>query len=256
MEGAVYLLVLVALGVIGGAVAGLGGPGGLVVILALNLLVALTPTVAAATASTIFIVATLGTTGLYAHSDGIEWPLVPVVAIPAVVGAHVGTRVAPHLSTRLFELVLVGMFLSLAVGVVLAEVRTGSPPGRTDPLSPAREPRVAVPLLVGCFGIGILAGITGIGGPALTIPLMLVLGLPPLMAIGAGVASGVLITVNSVLGHALQGTAPSLVPLVVVGVPYVFAQLLGWRYVHLVSDRTVSFSIAALAVVGSIVVLV
>lgn len=124
MSGELYLLAHVALGVVGGTVAGLGGPGGLVVIPALNLLAALTLTVAAATASSIFIVATLAATGLCAYSHGVEWPLVPVVAIPAVVGAYAGTRIAPHLSTARFELVLVGMFASLAFGVVIDEARS------------------------------------------------------------------------------------------------------------------------------------
>ena len=246
-------LSLVLLGVVGGTVAGLGGPGGLVVIVALNVLVALPPTVAAVTASSIFIVATLTATGLYASSDGIDWSLVPVVALPALVGAHAGTRIAPLLSPAVFEGVLVGVFGLLALGIALREGRPS--PSQSTEAGADRSRTLLVAIGTGSLGIGVLAGITGIGGPALAIPLLLFSGLRPVVAIGAGVASGVVVTTNATLGHVLQGTVPDLGPMLVLGVPFVCAQVVGWRYVHLVSDRTVSYSIAGLALAGSLAVL-
>jgi len=109
---------------------------------------------------------------------------------------------------------------------------------------------------LGSLGVGVAAGVTGIGGPALTVPLMLVAGITPVTAIGAGLASGVLITGNAVVGHALQRTTPALGPALAVGLPYVLAQVLGWRYVHSVSQRTVAYTIAAVGLGGVAALLV
>lgn len=245
------LVLLVLVGVAGGFIGGLGGPGGIPVILSLNLLLVLSPNVAAATASSIFVVATATATGMYFHSDGIDWELAGFVGVPALVGTHAGARISTVLSVRLFEYVLGGVLLLAAVGIWYQQRKDGpDAPGREK-----RGSRIKTVIAVGSLGIGTVAGITGIGGPALTVPFMLFLGIGPITAVGAGIASGVLISTNTALGHVIQGNPPALAPLVVIGVPYVASQVLGWKYVHAVSDRTVSYSIAAIAAAGGVVVL-
>ena len=244
-----FLLVLV--GVVGGVVGGMGGPGGIPVVVSLNLLLVLTPSIAAATASSIFVVSTTIATGMYSYSDGIDWGLAAVVGIPALVGTHAGARVSTVLSVRLFEYVLGGVFLLVAVGVWYQQQKEQSSTRHND-----RGRKTTALIGVGSLLIGTVAGITGLGGPALTVPFMMLLGIGPVTAVGAGLASGILITVNTTLGHAVQGNLPALVPLVVIGVPYVVSQVLGWKYVHSVSERTVSYSIAAVAALGGVVVLV
>jgi uncharacterized membrane protein YfcA len=243
------LLLLALTGILGGAVAGIGGPGGPPVLIVLNAGVALAPTVAAATASSVFFVAAVTATGLYYHSDGIDWVLAAVVAVPALVGTTLGTRVAADLSTQVFEFVLGAVLVLAALGIVYTQGE------RQSVAADWEERTVRAAVAVGSLLIGIVAGITGIGGPALTVPLMILLGIPPITAIGAGVASGVLITTGTTLGHVLQGNGPALVPLLVVGVPYVLSQVIGWTYVHAVSERMVSYTIAAVAVVGSVVII-
>jgi uncharacterized membrane protein YfcA len=245
-------LLLVAVGIFGGSIAGLGGPGGIPVILALNLLLPLPSPVSAATSSGIFIVATLVTTGLYQYSDGIDWVLAAIVGVPAVAGTYVGTRIAAVISEAGFEFVLAAVFVITAIGITY-QASTGAQAAEHDPgTRPATGMLVLIAAL--CLFVGVTAGITGIGGPALIVPLLLVFGLPPITAIGAGVASGILITTNSVMGHFLQGNTPAPVPVLVIGVPYVLSQLLGWRYVHVVSDETVSYTIAGLAIAGAVVI--
>jgi uncharacterized membrane protein YfcA len=250
MADIALLLALVAVGVVGGSIAGLGGPGGIPVILALNLLLVLPAPVSAATASGIFIVATIVTTGLYQHSDGIDWPLAATVGVPAVGGTYIGTWVADWISEAGFELVLGGVFFLIAAGIVYREQTAAE----TRPDTPRRGRWLYALVAVLCLWVGIVAGITGIGGPAIVVPLLILLGIRPIRAIGAAVAAGVLITSNATLGHLIQGNAPELLGLVFVGIPYVCSQLLGWRYVHVVSGRTVSYTIAALGAVGAVVI--
>jgi len=242
------LLLLALTGVLGGAVAGIGGPGGPPVLIALNAGVALAPTVAAATASSVFFVAAITATGLYYHSDGIDWVLAAVVAVPALAGTALGTRVAADLPTQVFEFVLGAVLVLAALGIVYTQGE------RRSVAADWSERTVRAAVAVGSLLVGIVAGITGIGGPALTIPLMILLGVPPITAIGAGVTSGILITAGTTLGHVFQGNGPALVALLFVGVPYVLSQVIGWKYVHAVSGKAVSYTIAAVAVVGSVII--
>lgn len=252
MADAVILLALVAVGIMGGSIAGMGGPGGIPVLLALNLLLVLPAPVSAATASAIFIVATLVTTGLYQYSDGIDVPLAATAGLPAVVGTYLGTWLADGLSTAHFELILAGVFVLVALGIVYQQRRDSRP--RVDGGQPRDGRRRFAVVGILCLWVGVASGITGIGGPGIIVPLLIFLGFAPIRTIGAGVAAGVLITTNATVGHLLQGNAPALLPVFVLGIPYILAQILGWRYVHTVSDRAVAYTIAGLAIAGSVVV--
>ena len=247
------LLLLAVIGLCSGVVGGIGGPGGIPVIVSLNLLLVLSSPVVAATTSSIFVVATVTATALYRYSDGIEWALAATVGLPALLGTQIGTRTAAGLSIARFEQVLAGTLLLAVAGIVYRQRRRGT--DRGDSPAGWRRWSVALPIAVGSLLIGVVAGITGIGGPALTVPLLLVVGIAPITAIGAGLASGVLITVAATVGHGLQGNPPALVPALVIGIPYVCAQVLGWKYVHAVSDRTVAYSIAGVALLGVVGIL-
>ncbi|MFB6252023.1 MAG: TSUP family transporter [Halobellus sp.] len=251
MLSAGLLILLVATGVFGGTIAGIGGPGGIPVLLILNLVLAFSPSVAAATASSIFIVATVVATGLYYYSDGIDWVLAAVVGIPALIGTHTGTAVSGALSSGRFESILGSVLILSAVGIAYQH-RKGVSDGQSV-VAMQSETAIYAVIALGSASIGVLAGITGIGGPALTIPMMVLLGINPIVAIGAGLASGIIITINTTVGHLLRANAPALLPVAAIGIPYVISQVLGWKYVHTVSERAISYSIAAVAVAGGLV---
>lgn len=240
------LLLLVVAGTIGGFVGGIGGPGGIPILLAVNVVLALEPGVAAITASSLFFVATVIGTGLYYYSDGVNWRFAGVIALPALIGTHTGTRISTHLSEGMFEVILGVAFIMIAGGVIHQELAAS----REVPSVSASDTQLYAVIGAGSLIIGVLAGITGLGGPALAIPLLLVLGISPSIAVGAGLASGVLITFNTVIGHALQGSTPEVLPLVVMGVPTLIAQAIGWKYVHVVPDTYVSYTIAGIGIIG------
>ena len=243
------LTLLILVGIIGGAIAGAGGPGGIPVLLGLNLMLSLSPSASAATASSIFVIATVTATGLYQYSDGIDIRLSIFVGFPALIGTYAGTYISNEISIAVFELILGVVLLVVAAAIIYQQLRSSTGVASDQNEQPWRTTSKAI--ASGSLLIGILSGVTGLGGPALTIPLMIVFNVVPVVAIGAGLASGILITANSVVGHIVQGNAPAVIPFISVGIPYVLSQIIGWKYVHSVSEKAISYTIAAITIVGA-----
>ena len=248
MLGIDLLITLAVIGAIGGFIGGIGGPGGIPILLGLNVLLALDPSTAAITASSLFFAATVLGGVLYYYSDGIKWGFAAAISVPAMTGSHIGTQISTLLSATMFELILGVAFMLIAGGVIHQELTESTD---TFAVSPSKIQLYAV-LITGSLAIGVLAGITGLGGPALAIPLLLVLGIEPSAAVGAGLVSGIPITFTTTVGHAIQGTTPELIPLLVIGVPTLIAQVIGWKYVHDVPDTYVSYTIAGIGIIGGV----
>ena len=81
---------------------------------------------------------------------------------------------------------------------------------------------------------------------------MIFLGIESKTAIGAGLASGVLITINSTIGHAINATTPQLELVIIIGIPTLIAQTIGWKYVHAISEKHAAYSIAVIGIIGGV----
>ncbi|MGB5833578.1 MAG: sulfite exporter TauE/SafE family protein [Thiohalocapsa sp.] len=87
-------------------------------------------------------------------------------------------------------------------------------------------------LLLGLGSIaGFSSGLTGTGGPLISVPLMIMFGFPPLMTIGASQVIQILAAVSGILGNLRYGSIDfSLVPLIVAF--EVLGVLIGAKIVH------------------------
>lgn len=242
---ALFSVFLIIIGVLSGFIGGIGGPGGIPVLIVLNSMINMQPTTTAATASSVFFVATVGGVVLYHLSDGIDVRLTIMIAIPAMAGSYLGTSVATYLQPQLFEAILGVVFATTGVFVIYQQRMDEADATHSDKTS-----KTYTILAVTSLVIGVLAGVTGVGGPALTIPVMLFLGVQPQIAIGAGLASGVIITANSVAGHALQSTVPDGDIALLVAIPLLIGQFIGWKFVHTIPDKHATYAIAALSLIG------
>lgn len=216
-------LLFLTLAVIGGVIAGLGGPGGFPVILGLHSFSDLTATVQAGTTSTIFAAATLTATALYAYSGDIRKDLIYYMALPTLLGTPVGVFLNQFLSKEIFGSII-GL-LTIVLGAVLVYRETEE----IKPVLDLSTSNHRGKLVLGSLGfaVGLIGGLTGIGGPAITIPVLIALGIPVLEAIGAGLVQGVLVTSSSAINYATSGNY-SLKFTVLIGVPYVISQVIGW----------------------------
>jgi uncharacterized membrane protein YfcA len=224
--------------VIVGFLAGIGitalGPGGVFVTIALYALTGLAPGVVAGTASATNIVAGLLGSIAYIRSGELltrqNQRLALMLSVASVIGALVGVRANSFVPERLFGLLLGGLVMLIGLLVWYRE-RTGTDTRRTIDLDSQKG--LAAGGIVG-ISVGIPAGLLGIGGPVLAVPLLTLLGVPLLGALAVAQVQSVFIAGAATAGYLVQGAVS--VPLaVIVGVPELIGIVVGWRVAGAVS---------------------
>lgn len=227
--------VLVAVAVIGGVLAGMGAPGGTPVIAALFLLTELGPASIAGTASAIFVAASVTATVLYARSGDIDvavlLPLIPTT----IVGTQFGVYLNQYVPRAGFgQLIAV---LLLVIGPYLMYREYYDIPAKYTLDVQTWRGRGALAVLGGF--VGIIGGLTGIGGLTITVPVLLLLSVPALTAISTGIAQSVFATSATTVGYLSAGVVDFKIA-ALIGIPFVISQVLGWQIAHRIeTDRLV-----------------
>ena len=237
---AVLFAVLAGVALTVGIAIGAVGIGGVLLIPALEVLSPLSLRPAMATALFTFIFTGLVGTVAFQRRGSIDWrvtmPLCGGGALFGFAGAWVNARVATS------GLALVLSLLILAAGVFALRGN-----GNEAGASPARH-RSA--LLV--FGVGSItgfgSGLTGVGGPALSVPMMVLLGFPALTSIAASQVIQVLAAASGSVANLLHGQvdfrlAAGLTLFEVAGVWF------GTRLAHAVDPRVLRRAVALLCIV-------
>ncbi|MET9144065.1 sulfite exporter TauE/SafE family protein [Streptomyces sp. NPDC004042] len=225
------LAALAALGFAGGVGITALGPGGVLPTIGLFALTGLSPAQVAGTALVTHVATGALATAAYTRSGQLRAPgtrrTALLLAATAVAGTPAGVLLNTAVSARAFGLVLAVL---VAAAAVLVRVRDRRPP-ETGPAHPSTA-------VVTCLGLGISAasGLVGIGGPMLTVPLLVALGTPVLESLAAAQAQSVVIATVGTFGYVAHGTVDW--PLaVLVGVPELAGVLLGWRIAHALPAR-------------------
>ncbi|GAA2573993.1 MULTISPECIES: sulfite exporter TauE/SafE family protein [Streptomyces] len=232
--------VLIALGLLG-LVGGIGitavGPGGVLPTIGLFALTSLTPAEVAGTAIVTHVATGALATAAYTRSGQLRDPRTRrtalVLAVSALAGTPLGVMVNSYVSKRMFGLVL-GVFVAGVAGLVWFRERRRPAAART-------HPRTAVVAGLG-FAVAVAAGVVGIGGPMLTVPLLVALGVPVLESLASAQAQSVVIAGVGTLGYVAHGAVDW--PLaVLVGVPELAGVLLGWRIAHALPTRHLKYAL-------------
>jgi uncharacterized membrane protein YfcA len=232
--------VLIALGLFG-LVGGVGitavGPGGVLPTIGLFALTDLSPAEVAGTAIVTHIATGALATAAYTRSGQLREPetrrTALILAASAVVGTPIGVVINTFVSKRAFGLVL-GVFVAGVAALVWYRERHRPAATRAHP--PA-------PLLAGLgFAVALAAGIVGIGGPMLTVPLLVALGVPVLESLASAQAQSIVIAGVGTLGYLAHGTINW--PLAaLVGIPELAGVLLGWRIAHALPTRSLKLAL-------------
>ena len=206
-----HILILLAAGAGTGFASGLLGIGGGAVMvpviywLALAMDVAPDIAIRIAFGTSLLVILPTVISGSWRHNKkkAVRWKTALILGSSALVGGLVGASLAAHLPEKILTVGFGGLVLAIAVWMGL-----GIMPklGRED-----AEPRENLALVAACgFPIGIVSGLTGIGGGVLIVAvLVLALNFPMHTAVGTSVASIILASLGGIVGYIVNGLGVS-----------------------------------------------
>ncbi|WP_307797773.1 sulfite exporter TauE/SafE family protein [Streptomyces laculatispora] len=122
----------------------------------------------------------------------------------------------------------------------LRDRRTAAPEAAGVPVPVPLARTVAVGVTV-----AVAAGLFGLGGPMLSVPLLVVCGLPVLSALAAAQAQSVVIASVGTVGYLQHGSIDWTLA-AVVGVPELVGVLVGWRIARSVPDRRLEYALVGM----------
>ncbi|HUW45258.1 MAG TPA: sulfite exporter TauE/SafE family protein [Dehalococcoidia bacterium] len=206
-----HILILLAAGAGTGFASGLLGIGGGAVMvpviywLALAMDVAPDIAIRIAFGTSLLVILPTVISGSWRHNKkkAVRWKTALILGSSALVGGLVGASLAAHLPEKILTVGFGGLILAVALWMGL-----GIMPklGRED-----AEPRENLVLVAACgFPIGIVSGLTGIGGGVLIVAvLVLALNFPMHTAVGTSVASIILASLGGIVGYIVNGLGVS-----------------------------------------------
>ncbi|KHK01723.1 sulfite exporter TauE/SafE family protein [Desulfovibrio sp. TomC] len=183
-----------------GVLTGFTGVGGVLVIPALQAAAGLPVQTAMATAMCSFFVVGGLAVWLQQRRHAIDWaparPLALAAAVSSLLGAVVNSRAPVELLNLSLSLLII-----FAGASALFPFRRGTLVRYDGRLARHK----AIMAGIGA-GVGFFSGLTGAGGPVLSIPIMVALGFPPLLSIAAGQVLQVAVAGSGTLGNLLCGS--------------------------------------------------
>jgi len=191
-------LLSVAFGV--GMLIGAVGIGGVLLIPALTAFAALPIHAAMATALFTFIFTGIAGTALFQRRGSIDWTLTRPVLFSALIFAFVGAWTNSIARPATLALLLAGVIIFAGIYTLF----TWHGIGRTAFHDSPRAQRLLLVAVGGVAGFG--SGLTGVGGPALSVPLMVLFGFPALVSIGVSQVLQIVAAASGTLGNLSFGS--------------------------------------------------
>ncbi len=243
------LSLLAVLGLLGGVGITALGPGGVLPTVGLFALTSLLPGQVAGTGIVTHLATGTLATAAYTRSgqlrDRETRRTALLLAGGAVLGTPLGVLINGVVSRHGFGIVLGTVVALVAVLVWHREHH------RRD--APLKHPPAPLAAVLG-LAVSTAAGIVGVGGPMLTVPLLIALGVPVLESLASAQAQSIVIAGVGTLGYLIRGTIDW--PLVaLIGLPELAGVLLGWKIARSLQTRHLknALVIALLALVPYLV---
>ena len=225
-----------------GTLIGAVGVGGILLIPALTVFAGLPIHVAMATALFTFAFTGVAGTIMFQRRGSIDWTITRPVVAAAAVFAFIGAWVNSFTGAGALGIILAAIIIFAGVYTLAAWH------GMPQPALHAR-PRAQQVLLVGLGAVaGFGSGLTGVGGPAISVPLMVMCGFAALTAIGTSQVIQIVAALSGTLANLKYGAidfgiAATLTLVEIAGV------ILGARIVHAVNAGILRKFVAVLCVV-------
>jgi uncharacterized membrane protein YfcA len=147
--------------------------------------------------------------GTWRHNKekAVRWKTALILGPCALVGGLAGATLAARLPAEILETGFGGLVLAIALWMGLGLMLNSK--------KEVEEPRENFWLMGACgFPIGMVSGLTGLGGGVLIVPiLVLALNFPMHIAIGTSVASIIFASIGGIVGYIVNGLeVPGLLP--------------------------------------------
>ncbi len=217
----------IASGIVGFLI-GAVGVGGILLIPALVALAGLTPHQASATALFTFLFTGILGTILFQRRGSIDWRQAGVVCAGAVIFSYLGAVA----NRAVGEIALMRL---IALLIIFAGIYVFLPSRKEPPTRMNTQRRLLLIVIGAVSGFG--SGLSGAGGPLFSVPLMVVTGFAPLLAIGTSQVLQVVSAASGTLANVSVGDIQwSLVALVTAG--ELAGVLAGVKLAHSVNANT------------------
>ena len=215
MLTATHILILLAAGAGTGFASGLLGIGGGAVMIPVSywliqsMRVSQDLAIKIAFGTSLLVILPTAISGSWRHNkqQAVRWKTALVLGSCAAVGARFGATLAAGLPGDILEKGFGGFVLAMALWMGLGMVPRFKREGG--------EPRRNLGLAAACgFPIGMVTGLTGLGGGVLIVPvLVLALNFTIHLAVGTSVASIILASLGGIVGYIVNGLGvPGLLP--------------------------------------------
>lgn len=198
-------LAAIGSGAIIGLVLGLVGGGGSILAVPLLIYAVGIPSTHAAIGTAAVAVAFNAATGLVGHARAgiVKWPCATVFALAGVAGASVGAEMGKAVDSE--RLLLLFGVMMIGVGISMLRERR-SPEAPDVRFSRVTAPALLPRLVPTGFGVGLAAGLFGIGGGFLIVPgLIAATSMPLRNAIGTSLVVVTALGLTTATSYALSG---------------------------------------------------
>jgi uncharacterized membrane protein YfcA len=159
--------------------------------------------------TSLLVILPTAVSGSWRHNKekAVQWKPAVVLGSCALVGAIVGATLATHLPGETLEKGFGGFVLAIALWMGLGMLPRFKKEGA--------DPQENLGIAAACgFPIGIVTGLTGLGGGVLIVSvLVLALNFPMHVAVGTSVAAIILASLGGIVGYVVNGLGvPGLLP--------------------------------------------
>jgi hypothetical protein len=243
------LLLLTALGLFSGMLAGLLGIGGGTVLVPILVSLGYSPLQAVATSSFTIVITSVSGSLQNWRMGVIDLRSVLALGMPALITAQLGVIIANRLSARLL-LIAFGVLLMLNIYLMglkqrlthkAVESDLTRPGGTTPENHPASQVGLLAKYTLTGGLAGVLAGVFGIGGGIILVPLqILLLNASIKQAIQTSLAVIVMTAMSATLGHALSHNV-LWQPGILLGLGGLLGAQLSTRFLPKLPDRLVNY---------------
>lgn len=192
------VVILVCVALIVGALIGTVGVGGILLIPALNMFAGLSTHASMATALFSFIFTGILGTWLYQRHGTIQWGITVPVCAGGLVSGYAGAMANAAVPAAALNLLLAGVIIFAGFYALFPAK------GGTIVYERGNTKQLCLLIVIGCV-VGFGSGLTGVGGPVLSVPLMVIIGFHPLTAIATSQVIQITAALSGSMGNLSNG---------------------------------------------------